>query len=345
MAYYFGNAVEVVSDFLNAHTTSEYMPMKKLLVEDLQVAAEGFGADRPVSGVNSKFIAYLISRVNKKASKITFNDIDLTKGNVTKWSKYENIVKLISLHSKFAPDDLNDKNSAYSKLVMINEFVVNQRADFEFGYKTSNDFITLTYRMLLIAMMTYASASMISQIKGISSFNTGKITNRKYNKLLKYSDKYISMFFAEVKAGSWAKIVKKYKDTRLSPRGAMEAVGEVMSIIATVALIGAVGAISLVAIISAIRGIIYLYYNTLAKIDDQARSMEEYLNQVIPYETNPQALKKQEAAVAKLNSIAGFIEAKLIKADSATETEIKSEDSKVTVDMIENSTGNSYDFM
>lgn len=348
MAICFGKAVESVTNFLNAHTSKEYLPLKRFLVEDLQVAAEGFGANKPSSALNSKYVAYLLGRVNRKLSKIDFGNIVDTRGNITKWDKYQNITQIISLHTKLCPNDTNDKNSSYSRVIGVNTFLLNQRADFEYGFKTNNEFIMTVYQTLALDLICLTSMLMVEQIRCLTSSDggslSGKIASKSLSNKMNTLNKNTDTLMSVLNDGSWAKVVRAYKDMRVKPQMSMESVGAVVSIIATIALIGAVGAISIVAIVSAIRGIIYLYYSSLAKIDEQARSMEEYLKEITPYETNPEALKKQQKAMTKLSNIAGFIEAKLIKADISATTEIKSEDSKVTLDNLEMSNGNSFDF-
>ena len=344
MSIQFGCALESVVSFLNAHTPKEYMPLKRFLAEDLQIANEGFGSNKANTALNSKYLSYQIGRMNKALSKVDFGNLDNTRGNITKWDKYESIVKIISLHPKITANNELSKDSSYSRINSVNTFLINQRADFEYGYKTNNEFIITVYHTLALSLMILGSITMVDQIRMLTNDNGSSFTSRRLSNKMRTFNKGIDNLMTVLNDGSWAKIVKGYKDMRVKPQMSLESVGAVVSVIGTVALMGVIGAVALVAIVSAIRGIISVYFNTLVKIDEQARSMEEYLKEIAPYETNPEALKKQEKAMTKLSSLAGFIEAKLLKADVAAENNIKAEDSKVTVDMLDSSSGDSYDF-
>ena len=225
----------------------------------------------------------------------------------------------------------------YSLMKDLNSFLINQRSDFEYGYKTNNALIMMVYQISALALMDLTLINFITLVTSISpnANSIAKLSVNSYKRNYKILRRSVSDIIQLWKKGDWSKIVKAYRDMRVRPQMSLEAVGTVVSIIGTVALIGVVSVISLIALVSAIRGLISLYFTTFATIDEKARSMEEYLKEITPYETNPEALKKQEKAIVKLSKIAGFIEAKLLKTETAAEADLKKEDSKVTIETLQ----------
>ena len=327
----FGMATESVMDFINCRPPRDMMKMKRFLAEDLQIATEGFGNGRPVdAALNSKYLSYLIDTLNKKCSKIDFGDIPDSAGNIAKWKPYERISKTMTCVDKII--SVEGRTVDYSLMKDLESFLINQRSDFEYGYKTNNALIMMVYQISAMALMDLALVNFVNLANNMSSTKNGIVKPTRNYKILRRS---VSDIIQLWKKGDWSKIVKAYRDMRVRPQMSLEAVGTVVSIIGTVALIGVVSVISLIALVSAIRGLISLYFTSLATIDEKARSMEEYLKEITPYETNPEALKKQEKAIVKLSKIAGFIEAKLLKTETAAEAELKKEDSKVTIETLQ----------
>ena len=350
----FGAATEAINDFLSSKPANEYTPMKKYLATDVNAALEG--ADRRgnrIGNYQSRYAAWLTRKCEEKAEKVDFGKIPDTKGDVTKWDVYR---KGISKSMDIINSEYTiSRSEAVLCMNDLNNFLVSCRSDFEYGYKTENNFIILTYQSLCLALLDITMLAMCEQNNAINnSVASAPMTkNVRYNGKARTLIRSVNGVINTWKSGEWARIVKYYKNTRIdmykTNKSATEAAALESAFVGTVATVVLVAALSItgvIAIVSAIRGLITIYYRSAASVDEKARSMIAYLDEIAPYETNKDALAKQQKASAKLDKIAGFIEARIIKDDARAEAEIIQEDKAATPSDMEFATNdpNGFEF-
>lgn len=354
MYYNFGVATEAVNNFLSSKPANEYTSMKKFLIEDVTAALEG--ADRSgkrIGDYQSRYAAWLTRKCEEKADKVDFGDIPDTKGDITKWKVYRK--PLTELMDYVNSVHTISRSEAVLLMNDLNNFLVSCRADFEYGYKTENNFIILTYQTLCLALIDVVA---LASTEAYTSLNNGlarspMMKNVRYTHKARTLMSSVNSVINTWKNGEWSRIIKYYKNTRIdmyktnksaTESAALEAA--FVGTVATVVLVAALSITGVIAIVSAIRGLITIYYRTATSIDDKARSMIAYLDEIAPYETNKDALAKQQKASAKLDKIAGFIEARIIKDDNRAEAEIIQEDRTATPDDMETATNdpNGFEF-
>ena len=331
MYFNFGSATEAVQTSLDSLKGREMMELKQFIAEDMTAATEAI--DR-ISGnrkdtYTSKYASYLIKRVEARADGVDFGTIPNTKGNIMKWNVHQYVASAIDLGKSFAPNNetVRCADELYRHLVEL-------RPDFEYGYKTNNSFIVLTYQSACLALVDVAMLALIEAEnevlgpKGVGMIKTIKPAHSA--KTLMKSVRSLNNVFGN---GEWSKMIRAFRTTNINKfktttTVARESVIGIATALSTAAIIAAVSITGFIAVVGAIRGLITIYYRTAVKIDTKARSMQQYLDETMPYEQNVSALEKQRKAYAVLEKLSGFIEGNIIKDDNRASEEIRREDAQ-----------------
>ena len=331
MYFNFGSATEAVQTSLDSLKGREMMELKQFIAEDMTAATEAI--DR-ISGnrkdtYTSKYASYLIKRVEARVDGVDFGTIPNTKGNIMKWNVHQYVASAIDLGKSFAPNNetVRCADELYRHLVEL-------RPDFEYGYKTNNSFIVLTYQSACLALVDVAMLALIEAEnevlgpKGVGMIKTIKPAHSA--KTLMKSVRSLNNVFGN---GEWSKMIRAFRTTNINKfktttTVARESVIGIATALSTAAIIAAVSITGFIAVVGAIRGLITIYYRTAVKIDTKARSMQQYLDETMPYEQNVSALEKQRKAYAVLEKLSGFIEGNIIKDDTRASEEIRREDAQ-----------------
>ena len=332
MYFNFGSATEAVQTSLDSLKGREMMELKQFIAEDMTAATEAI--DR-ISGnrkdtYTSKYATYLIKRVEARAEGVDFGTIPNTKGNIMKWNVHQYVASAIDLGKSFAPNNetVRCADELYRHLVEL-------RPDFEYGYKTNNSFIVLTYQSACLALVDVAMLALIEAEnevlgpKGVGMIKTIKPAHSA--RTLMKSVRSLNTVFGN---GEWSKMIRAFRTTNINKFKTTMAAKEAVELVAvatalsTAAIIAAVSITGLIAVVGAIRGLITIYYRTAVKIDTKARSMQQYLDETMPYEQNVSALEEQRKAYATLEKLSGFIEGNIIKDDNRASEEIRREDAQ-----------------
>ena len=333
MYFNFGSATEAVQTSLDSLKGREMMELKQFIAEDMIAATEAI--DR-ISGnrkdtYTSKYASYLIKRVEARADGVDFGTIPNTKGNIMKWNVHQYVASAIDLGKSFAPNNetVRCADELYRHLVEL-------RPDFEYGYKTNNSFIVLTYQSACLALVDVAMLALIEAEnevlgpKGAALIRPIKPAHSA--RTLMKSVRSLNTVFGN---GEWSKMIRafrttninKFKTTTVVARESVSVIG-IATALSTAAIFAAVSITGFIAVVGAIRGLITIYYRTAVKIDTKARSMQQYLDETMPYEQNVSALEKQRKAYAVLEKLSGFIEGNIIKDDNRASEEIRREDAQ-----------------
>ena len=331
MYFNFGSATEAVQTSLDSLKGREMMELKQFIAEDMTAATEAI--DR-ISGnrkdtYTSKYASYLIKRVEARADGVDFGTIPNTKGNIMKWNVHQYVASAIDLGKSFAPNNetVRCADELYRHLVEL-------RPDFEYGYKTNNSFIVLTYQSACLALVDVAMLALIEAEnevlgpKGAALIRPIKPAHSA--RTLMKSVRSLNTVFGN---GEWSKMIRAFRTTNINKFKtttvvARESVIGIATALSTAAIVAAVSITGFIAVVGAIRGLITIYYRTAVKIDTKARSMQQYLDETMPYEQNVSALEKQRKAYATLEKLSGFIEGNIIKDDNRASEEIRREDAQ-----------------
>ena len=248
-----------------------------------------------------------------------------------KWNVHQYVASAIDLGKSFAPNNetVRCADELYRHLVEL-------RPDFEYGYKTNNSFIVLTYQSACLALVDVAMLALIEAEnevlgpKGAALIRPIKPAHSA--RTLMKSVRSLNTVFGN---GEWSKMIRafrttninKFKTTTVVARESVSVIG-IATALSTAAIFAAVSITGFIAVVGAIRGLITIYYRTAVKIDTKARSMQQYLDETMPYEQNVSALEKQRKAYAVLEKLSGFIEGNIIKDDNRASEEIRREDAQ-----------------
>lgn len=317
--YQLGLATEAVTELIkNSDESINKLTYKREILLDLglisatEAAHPGDKAIPRTSAGRAKLVNALFKDVILKKNT-DFGSIPLSKGNIADFQYYEKMSKcmqLINSNGNLARDPNIIRMNA------LHEALVTETDAFEYGFKLNIDVIVYTYCTLVAALMDIIQINITLFIKETHGESVSAAPSTNYKLITKSVDSFLDIR----KSGEWRKLISSYKRSY-----SKNAIG-------TVVLIAAASIIGVIALINVIRNLIFLYYNSAVTIDEKARSMEAYLAEVMPYEKNEKALKKQQKASARLASLAGTIETKIIKDTQRAEAELSKSSKRVSVD-------------
>lgn len=315
--YQLGLATEAVTNLIkNSDESINNLTYKKEIMLDLglisanEAVHPGDKAIPRTSAGRARLVNALFKDVILKKNT-DFGSIPLSKGNIADFQYYEKMSKCMQLIN--SNGNLNREPNVI-RMNELHEALVSDTDAFEYGFKLNIDVIVYTYCTLVAALMDIIQINITLFIKDAHGESvTAPASN--YKLITKSVDSFLDIR----KSGEWRKLINSYKKSY-----SRNAFG-------TVVLIAAVSIIGVVALINVIRNLIFLYYNSAVTIDEKARSMEAYLAEVMPYEKNEKALKKQQKASARLASIAGTIETKIIKDTQRAESELNKSSKNISV--------------
>lgn len=315
--YQLGLATEAVNTLINnADESVNKITYKREILCDLglipatEVAHAGDKAIPRTSAGRAKLVNALFKDVILKKNT-DFGSIPVSKGNIADFQHYEKMSKcmqLINANGSIARDPNVIRMNA------LHEAIVAETSAFEYGFKLNIDVIVYTYCTLVAALMDIIQLNIVTFIKETHGEHVTTPTSN-YKLITQSVDSWLSIR----KSGEWNKLIQSYRKSY-----SRNAFG-------TVAIIAVASVVGVIALINVIRNLIFLYYNSAVTIDEKARSIEAYLAEVMPYEQNEKALKKQQKTSARLASIAGTIETRIIKDTQKAETELSKSNKTVSV--------------
>ena len=315
--YQLGLATEAVNSLINNIDESvNKLTYKKEILLDLglisatEATRPGDSAVPRTSAGRAKMVNAMFKDVILKKNT-DFGSIPLSKGNLADFQHYERMKACIDIINS---DGSISRDPSVVRMNALHEAIISDRDIFEYGFKLNIDVLVYTYCTLVAALMDIVQINITLFIKSAHGQNVSAPANN--YKLINQS---VDSFLSLRKSGEWRKLYNSYRK-----QYSKNTIGGVI-------IISAVSIIGVIALINVIRNLIYLYYNSAVTIDEKARAMEAYLAEVMPYETNEKALKKQQKASAKLASIAGTIETKIIKDTQRAEMELNKSNRGISV--------------
>jgi uncharacterized protein HemX len=107
--------------------------------------------------------------------------------------------------------------------------------------------------------------------------------------------------------------------------------GNASNFLGDLAIVGTGAAVAFAGIwvvLHIIRGLVYFYYHSAAKLNEEIKAQADFLDYCMSVEegTDPKAREKQRKALNKLTNISNTIETKILKMDTAAKKEMRESD-------------------
>ena len=276
--------------------------------------------------VNNEMVAKLFNSALQK-SHVDFDDIPMSKGDVTKYSGYKSMtssleqLRQIAISSNIKIREIDIIETALSN-------IVSYRNIFEAGFKLGKDFIILQYNALVSACVIGTSsliASYVDYVKRIDKVEF-KIINTKIS-AGNVCINSLETFNKSVASGEFSKVTNS-----VIKSGVVESVSASAAIGIGIGIIG--GAIVLV---SLIRQLIFYFHFSKQKLSDylelQATFLEMNKNNLkansvgmSPDKRNA-VMKKQDNLIRKLRSLSDKLKIDIKISETKSVNEMKKENS------------------
>lgn len=314
----FQEAHECCTALLNCVAPRDRLRAKQQLIDQLMIANESVDDRHPIKGAGrSELVEALYKDVLSKGN-VDYGKIPLSRGDITKVPYYKVMCDSIESLNKLVGDNANPD---MVRMNTLHEVLVQERANFEFGFKANVEFIQYVYCALTEALMDLINANIVCYVDYLKETRDIDMDP----KFKKTNDttvaKSVDTFLSLRNKGEWGKLIAYYKKNVTK-----QFATEIFSIIA----IATFSVVGFTALIWAIRGLIYTYYYSAVKVDEKARAMSIYLDAVSQNEKDKVALAKQKYANARLQNIASFIETKILKDDVVAQREMQKADAAIS---------------
>lgn len=285
---YISPAVKIVLE--NAKTFSERNEVFELLLEN----------KNPY--VSNTLVTNLYKSVLDK-SYIDFGSIPESKGDLTKYEGYKNMMEVISIVKELS-EKYDTKIPELNIVETAIENIITYRDIFEKGFKMNKSFIILQYNTLVLSCVHAVSSILISYVdfvKRPDKVEFSIINNSKFH-LDKLLFKNLEDFNESVKKGDFGKVLRNTLN-----EGSMNFTGTLF--------VGTMGIVlSLMVVIPLIRELIFLFYYSRTKVsqylEHQAEFLEMNKNNIqlsnLPANKKKEIIEKQEKLADKLREISEF---------------------------------------
>lgn len=294
--------------------------------------------------LNNNMVNKLFDSALKRAH-VDFGDIPKSKGDITKYSGYTNMVETISVlkslteQSRIKIPELDTVDRA------IGNIVANRNL-FETGIKLNKDFVILLYNTLVSSCVIATSALISSYIDYIKRIDTVEFAI--INKNTDVGDiqiQTLEAFNKSVASGEFVKSVsfinkndnKRVVDESITVGGLIAGAGAIAAKVAGVLLIPVAIIAGIVVLVQLIRLGVFYFQESKMKLANylemQALFLELNKNNIksqgynVPAAKKQEILKKQENLIVKLRSMSGKLTADLIVGEKRTLAEIEKENS------------------
>ena len=315
----FKEATECCTAILNCVPPRERLRAKQALIEQMEVANEGVNDHLPIKGAGRAQLVESLYKDILSKSNVDFGKIPLSKGDITKFDHYKVMVETMDSINKLMGGA--NANPDIVRMNELHEAIIQERANFEFGFRADVEIIQYTYCTLVEALMDLIETNIVYYVDYLKETRdidmSPKFTRTNDTIVARSVDTFLSLR----KKGEWGQLVEYYKKNSTK-----HFTNEIFSVIA----IATISVVAFTALIWAIRGMIYTYYYSAVKVDEKARAMAIYLDAVSKNEKDKIAKGKQKYASTKLQNIAVFIETKILKDDRVATREMQKSDAAIS---------------
>ena len=275
--------------------------------------------------INNNMISKLFKSAIDK-SYIDFDDIPNSKGDITKYSGFTDMMDCLNIIEKTADqnhqkiNELNIVNKAISNIIAY-------RTQFELGFKLNKDFIILEYNTLVAACVAGTSAIIASYMDYAKRVD--QIEFKIINSKVSVGDlciKELDRFNKTVASGDFSKVINTVNKSDNA-----RAVGEGVVVTASLIISG------VVALVISLRMLVHYFYYSRMKIADYLRMQAMFLElnknnlkanaNGLSAEKRNKIIDKQQALINKLLSLADKIKVNSVMTEKKVNVEKKKEES------------------
>lgn len=280
-------------------------------------------------------------------SNIDFGTIPDSKGNLLKYTNYPTMEDAISsinkIFSGIASDTVKNTNR-------LHDMIISCRKDFELGYSFDIEILKVTYCTCVMSLheminfCIFEYAQRLRQNAGVI-FDFAKVKKKdilvlkNVNSLLKAYDngqwkKMVDTFRKDptiLKAGTANEALQFSIAAGAAPGAFGTAVATAANAIVTSPLFLPLATVAVfILLFILIRGLIYVFYCGAVSIRDYVKTEKALVDITIQNEktdgTSTEVVKKHSKIADKLQSIANFIEVKILNNDKQAKAELKKSD-------------------
>ena len=274
-------------------------------------------------------------------SNIDFGDIPDSKGNITKYTGYNQMVEAIEMLNKLFEgvgcDEIKIMNS-------LHDMIVSCKKDYEYGYNFDIEIVKIMYCTSVVALYEMINVCILVYTKKMRQnagveIEIGK-TKKKDILIIRNSKSLIKSY----ESGQWSKLInaiKKDPNMFVGATAVTEAKSEVGNIIADAWDSGKVildkipdsfkkvglALAAVVAVFLAIRGLVYAFAYGAVKIKDYCNTQKEFVEFAVKQEKEDgepdKVIKKHTKLAERLERIANFIEVKILHTNLKASKEIE----------------------
>lgn len=273
------------------------------------------------TSTQSQLVMKLYQDIMKHAN-IEFGKIPDSKGDLSRYYYYPQMMDTIEVLNKL----YSEKATTHPNMKMLNrlhDLLLALRGDFEFGFKINNEFIQLTYNILVMSLneminiCVYDYTSNITNGIGLGKLPVNSVKSTNSRKFTNYVDKFIKSY----DKGEWAQIMHQFRTDASNFLGAggmanaMQAVGKV--VLPVIRTSGKILAI-MIALLVLIRFLTYFFTASRNRLADYAKLQAEVIraNMSAEGETGYEA---QQKTVKFLDGVATVLYGKGQKAEQDAE--------------------------
>lgn len=251
-------------------------------------------------------------------SSIDFGKIPDSNGDITKYTYYDQLYKSLEILNKLLSDRTIEELELTNKL---HDMIIACRADFEFGYKFDIELIKLVYQSLVLTLHEMINICIVSYVDYLKDTQNKEFEFKTFKSKDLLVVKSLKGIIASYEKGEWQQMMHSFKK---DPKGLFGAGGGATLIgVAIAAPLPLKVIAAVIGILFAIRGLVYIYFNTSVKIRDYVTIQKSLIDLNIDHgNDNLSAIEKQRKMSEALSSIAGVIEAKILKTDIAAKKDI-----------------------
>ena len=278
------------------------------------------------ANINNNIVSKLFKSAMEK-SYIDFDDIPATKGDITKYKGYKEMVESLSLMRKVA-EQSHQKVLELDIVEKSISNIISHRSQFEAGFKLGKDFVMLQYNTLVAACVVATSsiiASYMDFARRVDEIEF-KLVNTKTT-AGKLCITELERFNTSVHKGDFGKAIGSIIRSN-NPR----AVGE-----SSVAVIATGVVVGILAAIAGIRLLVHYFYYSRMKISEYLKLQAMFLelnrnnlkanaNGMSPAKRD-KIIANQQDLINKLTILSDKIKVNSTITDKKVQTEVKKEES------------------
>lgn len=285
--------------------------------------------DQPTSG---RLIQSMYKEIMSMAD-IDFGKVPDSKGDLTKYAYYSQLVKCIEILNNLAKNAPNAQNTTLTTMNNFHNIMLDARDDFVFGYRFGVDLLKHIYQVNVLVLHELINACIIEVTDGLKSAASGikaqvrpiRDTSSK-NLFVDIANNFINLY----NKGDWATFMKVYKKNSsnlFGTRGEVfvaEVIGNSALIAGSLAIPGLRWVAIVVGVFIVARIATRAFYAAKYKMGDYAKYQAELIkaNMAAEYSSGDDTAAQAEL-VDKLEDLSAKLLGKYNKTEKKTVADIK----------------------